>query len=446
MAVTNSIVDYLDSIGQDSSYAARKKLAEQNGIQGYSGTAAQNTNLLSILQNSTAQANNSGVVTPETQNSSGVSENVKAGAAETTTSSGFQQSASTKNYYNQLQTLESNKPSEYQSSDKVNDYYDRLQEQEENKPGAYESQYEEQINTILDSILNNQKFSYTADDLANDDLYQMYRENYTRQGDLAMRDTMGNAAALTGGYGSTYATAAGQQAYDNYLAQLNDLALEFSDRAYQQYLNEQSERYNQLGAVTGLDETAYNRYRDEVGDYYNDLSYLANRYDQEYSKDYGEYRDSVNDYNSDRSYFAGMYDTEWGHDMSAYQTDLSQKQWAEEFAFQKELAAQEQANWEAEMALARAKTVSSSSNNNSSESNSSAGGYAPLAAKLSENLNNGTMSNEEAFEAVMKEVDKGNLTADEAEMAIQAAGINKQEVALAQEKQNMLKQILGIVR
>ena len=40
-----SIVDYLKQSGKDSSYNARKKMAEQYGISGYSGTAAQNTQL-----------------------------------------------------------------------------------------------------------------------------------------------------------------------------------------------------------------------------------------------------------------------------------------------------------------------------------------------------------------------------------------------------------------
>lgn len=44
-----SIVDYLKSVGQDSSYAARSALAAKNGISGYAGTAAQNTQLLGIL-------------------------------------------------------------------------------------------------------------------------------------------------------------------------------------------------------------------------------------------------------------------------------------------------------------------------------------------------------------------------------------------------------------
>src|SRR5690606_1879808 len=46
----NSIVDYLNSIGVDSSFANRKKLAEKHGIKNYKGTAAQNWQLLRILR------------------------------------------------------------------------------------------------------------------------------------------------------------------------------------------------------------------------------------------------------------------------------------------------------------------------------------------------------------------------------------------------------------
>ena len=46
----NSIVDYLKSIGIDSSYSNRKKLAKENGISNYSGTAEQNLKLLEILR------------------------------------------------------------------------------------------------------------------------------------------------------------------------------------------------------------------------------------------------------------------------------------------------------------------------------------------------------------------------------------------------------------
>lgn len=55
----SSIVDYLKSIGQDSSFANRKKLAAANGISNYTGTSSQNTQLLNILRGSKTSSNNS---------------------------------------------------------------------------------------------------------------------------------------------------------------------------------------------------------------------------------------------------------------------------------------------------------------------------------------------------------------------------------------------------
>lgn len=44
-----TLIDSLNKIGVDSSYNNRKRIAIANGIQNYSGTAAQNTDLLSLL-------------------------------------------------------------------------------------------------------------------------------------------------------------------------------------------------------------------------------------------------------------------------------------------------------------------------------------------------------------------------------------------------------------
>lgn len=321
MAV-GSIVDYLSGSGRDSSYAARRKLAEEYGISGYSGTASQNTKLLGMLQNGSATNNAAKIQELANAAPSNPSSNVTAGVA---TASGSTEA----------------KPM-YQRSGRVNEYYNKTRNLEKNKPDEFESKYEDQISSILDNIMNRPKFSYTSEDMVNDDLYKMYRDQYMRQGNLAMRDTMGNAAALTGGYGNTYASAAGQQAYDNYVAQLNDKALDFYDRAYQRYADEGQNLYNQMNVVTGLDNTDYQRYRDGVNDYYNDLNYYNGRYNQEYGYDYGEYQDRV-----------------------------TADQWAQEFAFQKQQAAQEQANWEAEMALARQKAASSGGSGGRRRSSSS---------------------------------------------------------------------------
>jgi len=49
---STSIVDKLKSEGKDSSYSARKALAESSGISNYTGTAEQNTKLLSLTSKS----------------------------------------------------------------------------------------------------------------------------------------------------------------------------------------------------------------------------------------------------------------------------------------------------------------------------------------------------------------------------------------------------------
>lgn len=47
---TTSIVDYLKSIGVDSSFANRRKLATKHGIKNYTGTAQQNLTLLKKMR------------------------------------------------------------------------------------------------------------------------------------------------------------------------------------------------------------------------------------------------------------------------------------------------------------------------------------------------------------------------------------------------------------
>lgn len=272
MAVA-SIVDYLKSKGQDSSYNNRKNLASQYGITNYAGTAAQNTNLLRALQSGSKGS----AASPQATNQATTGSNVTITPVNNA-------SAENKN----SQYLTGYQYQKYTPSDRVNSYADKLADLEDDKPGAYVSKYDSQIDSIVNSILNRQQFDPNS--VYDTDLYKNYREQYMQQGNKAMRDTIGNISGMTGGYGSTYATAAGQQAYDNYMSQLGDKTMDIYDRVYQQYLNEGQELYNQLGMVNNQDSIDYSRYRDTVNDYYNDLNYYAGRYDSTYAQDFGEYQ------------------------------------------------------------------------------------------------------------------------------------------------------------
>lgn len=160
-----------------------------------------------------------------------------------------------------------------------------------NKPGAYESRWDSQLDELYNQIANRKKFSY---DLGTDPLYQQYREQYQRQGRLAMQDTMGQAAALTGGYGSTYGEQVGQQAYNAYLQSLNEIVPQLQQQAYQQYQDEGTELYNRYNLVKGRDDTEYGRYRDTVSDYYSDLADARSAYNTEYSNDMSQWSTMLN--------------------------------------------------------------------------------------------------------------------------------------------------------
>ena len=181
--------------------------------------------------------------------------------------------------------------SSYKPSDAVAQAEALLQQQLAQKPGEYTSAWQTQLNDTLEKILNREKFSY---DLNGDALYQQYKDQYTTQGKMAMMDTMGQAAALTGGYGNSYAQTAGQQAYHGYLQQLNDKVPELYQLALNQYNREGDEMYNQAALMAQMEDQDYGRYRDTVGDYYTELDRLYNQYNTERDYDYGKWADGRN--------------------------------------------------------------------------------------------------------------------------------------------------------
>lgn len=156
----------------------------------------------------------------------------------------------------------------------------RMQETEQTRP-EYQDSYSRQLKDLYDKIMGREKFQYDA---ANDPLYQQYRQMYVQQGRQAMADTMGQAAGLTGGYGSTYSQAAGQQQYDAYLQKLNEVVPELYAQARQAY-NDEGDRMLQQYQLTGdLRDDEYSRYQDRLSNWWKDLSYQADRADTEYSR------------------------------------------------------------------------------------------------------------------------------------------------------------------
>ena len=148
-------------------------------------------------------------------------------------------------------------------------------------PPSYVGRYDDQINEIYNQITGRGNFTY---DLDADALYQQYRDQYVNQGRMAMRDSMGQASALTGGYGSTYGQAVGQQQYDAYLQQLNERVPELYDRAYQQYQDQGDRLLREYQMLLDKDSTDYNRYVDDYNRFLTERSYADSLEEREYQR------------------------------------------------------------------------------------------------------------------------------------------------------------------
>ncbi len=149
-----------------------------------------------------------------------------------------------------------------------------LKEYEDNRPGEYTSNWQGQIDDLLSQITGRKPFQY---DYATDPLYQQYAQNYQRMGRLAMQDTMGQAAALTGGYGNTYATTAGQQMYNQYMQDLNNIIPELQQNAYGMYADEGDRLAQMLAMYQGLEDTDYGRYTDQYNQWLAERDYWYNK-------------------------------------------------------------------------------------------------------------------------------------------------------------------------
>lgn len=146
---------------------------------------------------------------------------------------------------------------------------------------TYAGTFDQQLKELYDQISGRPKFEY---DVNADPLYQQYKDNYIQQGKLAMRDSMGKAAALTGGYGSTYGQAVGQQTYDAYLKDLAAVIPELYGVAYDQYQDEGDNLMKLYGIVGDQRDTEYGRYRDQMKDWESERDYQTQAEKEAYNR------------------------------------------------------------------------------------------------------------------------------------------------------------------
>lgn len=181
----------------------------------------------------------------------------------------------------------------YQMSDTIKDELDKKEAADQAvknmEPFKYANQ--SQLDGMIDQILNRPAFKY---DLNGDVLYNQYKDQFQALGRTAMADTMGQAAAMTGGYGNSYATSVGAQAYQSYLQQLNDKIPELYSLALNQYNQEGDRLLQNYDLLSRERDQAQEEWSDRYNRALTERDYHQALYDNAYAREYADYQNKFN--------------------------------------------------------------------------------------------------------------------------------------------------------
>lgn len=233
--------------------------------------------------------------------------------------------------------------------------YDNLIKEYENRPG----------------------FSY---DFNGDAIYQQYKDKYIKQGKMAMADTIGQASAMTGGYGNSYAQTVGNQAYQAQLENLNDVIPELYSLAYEKYNQEGRDMLNMIGLMGDERAFAYGQWGDKYNQLVADRGYYGSQYDSERTWDYGKYAD-------DRTLAHGEHTNEQGYEYNNYRDKIADSQWQANFDEAKRQF-DEQMTWEKKKYNDSKVTYSSGGSSGGSSSGGSSSGSSNSGNNSSNSNNN----------------------------------------------------------
>ena len=174
------------------------------------------------------------------------------------------------------------------ANDQIKQAWDERTQNNAKNPGEFTdpNNYKNTYLGYLNQYENRDPFSY---DFNSDALYQQYKDQYIQQGQMAMMDTMGQAAAMTGGYGNSYAQTVGQQAYNQQLSQLNEIMPELYGMAYDRYNQEGQDLLNMYNAYLGLYQNDYGMHQDALNNWYKEDARLTDNYNTLYNQGWEEY-------------------------------------------------------------------------------------------------------------------------------------------------------------
>ena len=185
-------------------------------------------------------------------------------------------------------------------------------------------QWETEYGNLFKEYQNRPDFSY---DFNTDALYQQYKDKYIQQGKMAMQDTIGQASAMTGGYGNSYAATAGNQAYQAHLQNLNDIIPELYQLAYDRYNQKGQDMLNRLGLYSSDRDYHNKTEEDEYNRIVDNRDYYGTRYDNSLTHDWNMHNAAVNyDYQVGRD---AVEDEQWNksYNLSERELQIAEEEW-----------------------------------------------------------------------------------------------------------------------
>ena len=158
---------------------------------------------------------------------------------------------------------------------------DELERYEQTKPADYQSKYQGQINDVMSKLNDLGEYDY---DPAADTAYQQYKSQYAQKAKLVNQNAQANASAMTGGYGSSYGTQAGQKAYAATMDDLDSVLDGLAAQNRAEYNTKKSGLQEQLSGLQSAERNDYAKYQKDYSQWQDGLSYRQNEYNNAYSE------------------------------------------------------------------------------------------------------------------------------------------------------------------
>ena len=198
------------------------------------------------------------------------------------------------------------------------------QEWNANRPADYVSQNKEAMDALTGEIGS----GYDGDTLAK--AYQQYRDQTTDAAAAAAENTRANAAALSGGYGNSWADSLAAQGQGAATANVDAALTALRSRALNEYQNRQSGLVEALSGMENTEALDRSAYGSNLSNWHNRQSFLANQSAQARNENDNYWNNLWNGIKTVGNVARSAYDGYMGYTQQQWENEFAEKQFEAE--------------------------------------------------------------------------------------------------------------------